>query len=143
MNQFSKFILYPLKKLYFEGPDIYGYGPFWGGRRQEDICAQLTGVDGKFWSSNPNDCGQLLERKFVAFLLGLMMTLTIMGCFWMIHLLGTIIFYHFCFVKPLKEIVQQACNTTSSIVIKEEDVLGEEDSETEKTRTDTVAVSAS
>jgi len=58
-------VVNPVRKLYFSGPVVYGYG-FWGGREPEDICAELTGVSARHWSDNRERCVDLLEKQLYA-----------------------------------------------------------------------------
>lgn len=63
-------LIAPLQKLYFGGPQLYGYA-FWGGRERADICAELTNVPAEFWQSQPDQCEQLLDKQFRAFLIAI------------------------------------------------------------------------
>lgn len=67
---YHRLLIAPLKKLYFGGPLIYGYG-FWGGKEQADMCSELTNVEAKFWLASPGreECSALLEKQFSAFLI--------------------------------------------------------------------------
>ena len=58
----------PLRMLYFDGPELGGYG-FWGGRPPEDVCAEMSGLSSRAALLNPDGCTELLERRFAAFLL--------------------------------------------------------------------------
>jgi hypothetical protein len=63
-------LIAPLQKLYFGGPQVYGWG-FWGGRARADMCAELTSYDAYFWHQHAAECDQLLERQFGAFLIAI------------------------------------------------------------------------
>jgi len=56
-------IIAPLKRLYFEGPKLYGYG-FWKGAAEHDICAALTNHDSNFWKSHQEACKEIIEKDF-------------------------------------------------------------------------------
>jgi len=56
-------ILTPLKRLYFDGPRLFGYG-FWKGAPVHDICAQLTQHNSEFWKNNPDACREIVEKDF-------------------------------------------------------------------------------
>lgn len=58
--------LMPLEKLYLYGPTFRGWG-FWGGRKWDDICSELTQVDAEFWHNNKKECANLIERHFFQF----------------------------------------------------------------------------
>ena len=68
----------PLRKLYFGGPMLYGYG-FWGGREPAEICSELTNVASRHWIDNPNECNELLDKQLRAFLIAVE-TLAYLGC---------------------------------------------------------------
>jgi hypothetical protein len=72
LNKYVRWLLYvvleaPLMTLYFNGPQVGGYG-FWEGLSYYEICAQLTGVGSHHWLQNGDECAGLVERKFAAFL---------------------------------------------------------------------------
>lgn len=56
-------VLAPIKRLYFEGPRIYGYG-FWKGAATHDICAALTNHNSDFWLAHPVACKEIIEKDF-------------------------------------------------------------------------------
>jgi hypothetical protein len=61
-------VVRPLAHLYLFGPTYLG---FWGGRRPEDICSQLTGVDAGHWNHNDGNleaCLQHIEKHFNSWL---------------------------------------------------------------------------
>ena len=62
------FVLKPLRMLYLQGPAVYGYG-FWQGKTDSHICVNLSdaNTDPRRWTSNPQDCTDLIERRFEAF----------------------------------------------------------------------------
>jgi len=112
-------VLHPLRRLYFEGPDVYGYG-WWGGRAAPDICAQLTNVDAAFWTRNPDDCRTLLERKFVAFCLGMAAIMAAGAAYLIVQFLGSWLWYHLCVVRPMQRMFERLCATSSRITIRDE-----------------------
>jgi hypothetical protein len=66
MNSLYDWLVVPsLRKLYFGGPQLYGYG-FWAGRQSADICAELTKVPAQFWSEQTEECAHLLDHQFGA-----------------------------------------------------------------------------
>lgn len=63
-------IVCPLRHLYFGGPSLGGWG-FWEGLGGPEMCSGLTGVPAKHWEGpGVTECDALLERKFVAFGIG-------------------------------------------------------------------------
>lgn len=60
----------PLRFLYFRGPVWGGYG-FWEGKPPEDICAEITSVGAHHWRTWSDECRDLLERKLMAFEIGI------------------------------------------------------------------------
>lgn len=65
--------VWPLRQLYFRGPEIFKAGG-WAGTDYADICAQITGVSAKSWTSDSaheKECHDLLEKKFDTFFVGL------------------------------------------------------------------------
>jgi len=116
---FRDAILYPLRRLYFDGPDVHGYG-WWGGRAATDVCAQLTNVDAAFWARNPDDCRALLERKFVAFYLGAAAIAVAVGTYLVLQFFGSWLWYHLCVVRPMRQMFERVCTASSSITIRDE-----------------------
>ena len=53
----------PLKRLYYNGPRLYGYG-FWRGVPLHDICASLTSYDSEFWQLHNQACLEIVEKDF-------------------------------------------------------------------------------
>lgn len=70
LRVYSWLLIAPLKKLYFGGPQLFGYG-FWAGREPSDACAELTNVGAEFWSQHPDRCEDLLNKQFTAFLIAI------------------------------------------------------------------------
>ena len=65
--------VWPLRQLYFRGPELFQAGG-WAGTDHADICAQITGVSAKSWTSDSahkKECQELLEKKFDTFFVGL------------------------------------------------------------------------
>lgn len=112
-------IIYPLRRLYFDGPDVHGYG-CWGGKSSPDICSQITGVDATFWVQNSDDCQIVLERKFVAFYIGTMTIFILIFIYSTINFLSTWLWYHLCFIRPMREGFERVCTASSSITIRDE-----------------------
>ena len=64
--------LAPLRLVYFQGPQYKGVG-FWEGAHSADICAHVSnGVPASHWDTEAGKsaCAELVERKFVAFAIG-------------------------------------------------------------------------
>lgn len=70
LHVYKWLLVSPLEKLYFGGPQLYGYG-FWGGRESADICAELTSAPASFWHKESDQCNQLLGKQFRAFMVAL------------------------------------------------------------------------
>ena len=66
----SKIIIYPLKLLYYDGPQFMGYGG-WQGIAKEDICSQLTKVPALMWIEQSKNCTDLIQRHFNSYLVAL------------------------------------------------------------------------
>ena len=54
-------IVWPVYRLYRNGPSWYGHG-FWRGAPAHEVCASLTHVDADFWRLHPVQC----ERRMLA-----------------------------------------------------------------------------
>jgi hypothetical protein len=88
----------PLQILYFQGPNIRGYG-FWGGISEVDACAQLTGVSALVWSVQTKACAELLERNFVSF-----STAVFIGAYvCALYSLARTALFHYFYVRPLMQ----------------------------------------
>jgi len=64
-----QWIVFPLRVLYFHGPNLWGYG-FWQGVAPADACATLTGTGADMWTMTLETaaaCEDLLERHFLSF----------------------------------------------------------------------------
>src|SRR5689334_7700548 len=69
---YDSILVTPLHRLYFDGPDFKSFGifdfGFWKGQDPASICSQLTTVSQKHWEQHPEECTDLLDRHFNAFL---------------------------------------------------------------------------
>jgi len=105
--------LKPLKKLYFGGPSLGGWG-FWEGAQEEDICASLTHVDAIHWSSSKEGaemCQSLLDRKFTAFAVGI--TAMVTAAFVVAVTTQSI---HYCLtIRPLLKRIDTAVHRLSTM----------------------------
>ena len=65
---YDKLLIDPLRVVFLNGPRVYGLG-FWQGRRESDICRELShGVpDQIFWERNPQQCSDNIEDAFRSF----------------------------------------------------------------------------
>lgn len=66
-------LVYPLKLLYFFGPNLYGIG-FWQGQDVREICMQLTNNQPPLqpiYAANMELCEQIAESAFTNFLISL------------------------------------------------------------------------
>lgn len=59
-------VVAPLRRLYYHGPAMGGYG-FWNGREPSDICAAYFQT-GTFWTNNMQACVDGIEKNFEAFM---------------------------------------------------------------------------
>lgn len=60
--------VFPLRRLYFRGPYLMGYG-FWAGKSEHEICVRMHDVNEVVW----NDaliCHEAVESRFRSFLVG-------------------------------------------------------------------------
>jgi hypothetical protein len=53
--------MHPLKQLYSFGPRVLGC---WEGKREHDICVELSGSDSNFWIENLHQCKLIIERHY-------------------------------------------------------------------------------
>lgn len=64
-------LINPLKRLYFNGPDLKSFGivsiGFWNGLTNAEICAQLTTISERHWHENQELCDNRIHRQFMAF----------------------------------------------------------------------------
>jgi hypothetical protein len=65
---YSAFVYAPLRRLYFQGPSLNGFG-FWGGLPAPDCCTlALPGTSAVFWADHLHQCEVILDQRFIAFL---------------------------------------------------------------------------
>ena len=66
----------PLQLLYLNGPTLYNVG-FWNGKSNAAICSEMTGqnVDQFFWDTHPEDCQDMIDRRFQTFALNVQLIL--------------------------------------------------------------------
>ncbi|CAM9159438.1 unnamed protein product, partial [Phaeothamnion confervicola] len=55
----------PLELVYRNGPRMFGLRQ---GMSDANVCYELTAVEAMFWTANDNQCADLIERHFNAFL---------------------------------------------------------------------------
>ncbi len=58
-------IIFPIRRLYMEGPEISGIGG-WGGKPNSQICSVMTDTAEKIWVQQNEACEDLIERRFAA-----------------------------------------------------------------------------
>ncbi len=61
------FFVEPLKRLYFQGPFLGGYG-FWAGKSTKEICLRGHDVAEDVWESRLDLCEAAVEAKFASFI---------------------------------------------------------------------------
>ena len=108
-------VVYPLRVLFFRGPRLWGYG-FGGGSSPENMCQSFTDVRSEFWSSSDTtqtECFEILERRFHAFVVGLVALSAFAVCIQTVYL-SVSRYYIF---KPLNEVNR---NLERVIVVMEE-----------------------
>lgn len=86
----------PLRTLYFNGPNVHGYG-FWGGVQAADACAQLTGVSALVWDVQAVACHDLLERNFFSF----SVVVTFALYLWLVYKTLQHLAFRYLYVRPL------------------------------------------
>lgn len=62
------FFVEPLRRLYFRGPYLMGYG-FWAGKSDQEICTRAHDVMQEVWDRQ-DLCQKAVEAKFESFLVG-------------------------------------------------------------------------
>ena len=87
----------PLRALYFEGPELNGYG-FWGGRTEQDVCARASGIDSALLHEHPEMCTEILNRKFQSFLLCARLILLVFT----IYKVWNIVTVYYTVTRPLR-----------------------------------------
>ena len=95
-------VVYPLRVLFFRGPSLWGYG-FGGGSRPENMCQSFTDVRSEFWSSSDTtqtECFEILERRFHAFVVGLVALSAVAVCIQTVYLSVS----RYFILKPLNEV---------------------------------------
>lgn len=81
----------PLRVLYFHGPRLGGYG-FQEGVAFGSACEKVTSVRSEFWSGSGGaveECLEILERKFNAFVVGGCAVFAVAVLYQYIHVLST------------------------------------------------------
>ena len=67
------FLIGPLKRLYFNGPDLHSFGissiGFWNGLTNPEICAQITTISERHWDKYEDLCNDRIQRQFMAFVI--------------------------------------------------------------------------
>lgn len=61
------FFVDPLRRLYFRGPYLMGYG-FWAGKSSREICTRMHDVMSDVWDTRQDLCEAAVEAKFESFL---------------------------------------------------------------------------
>lgn len=103
---YDTLVVLPFRRLYFDGPECAGFG-FWQGRPSHEICNMITGVGGDLWTSNAEECEDLLERKFKAFVV-LFETLI----YWYVaYQLIQVLFMRIVFVHPIVQKLEALSET--------------------------------
>jgi hypothetical protein len=83
-NIYEYIIIRPLKNLYIHGPMIMNFG-FWQGRKNEEICRDLTQQSELFWKEHHLECKYIIDNHFHSYLT-----------------FFETIFYFYCLFKMLK-----------------------------------------
>ena len=77
---YDTLVEYPVKRLYFNGPELrlFGTSPgggihigFWRGVPETEICAQMTGVSELHWRDHIITCHEMIDRQFKSFMVGI------------------------------------------------------------------------
>ena len=89
-------VIGPFRRLYFQGPEISGFG-FWQGRPSNEICSMITGVSGDLWIKNMYECEDLLDRKFVSFVILVEIVLYV----YVVYKIFQLLTIRFLFVHPI------------------------------------------
>lgn len=59
-------IEYPLREIYFKGPNLKGLG-FWEGKENTVICSELTSVSEQVWLENQFACDEIVDKNYESF----------------------------------------------------------------------------
>ena len=94
----------PLKRLFLDGPVSLG---FWGGARQEDICASITGSPAHFWATQVDACIQIVDRNFIAFAT---LVYSAFYLFCVFRFINTLLFY-WSFTRPVLQQLNMPATT--------------------------------
>ncbi len=81
-------LINPLKRLYFNGPDLKSFGivsiGFWNGLTNAEICAQLTTISERHWHENQGLCDNRIHRQFMAFVVIVEFLIYIVSIFYLV-----------------------------------------------------------
>lgn len=97
-----RLLVFPLRVLFFRGPKLWGYG-FGGGRSADEMCQSFTDVRSEFWRSSDttqNECFEILERRFDAFVVGALALSTFAVCIQTMYLSVS----RYFILRPLNEV---------------------------------------
>lgn len=90
---YAKMVTEPLRIFYF-------VGPVWGNLKPEQVCFELTGIDGSWWNKTDDrmtECTQLLSTKFRSF------EVTVMCVLYFASMMFVVLYMlcRCCFIQPI------------------------------------------
>jgi hypothetical protein len=65
---YARYFVASVASVYFLSPTLFGDIGGWNGRNASDICSALTNVQASFWDTNPDQCHELIQNRFIGVL---------------------------------------------------------------------------
>ncbi len=62
-------IIFPIRRLYMNGPDMFSGIGGWGGKTNAQICSIMTDTAEYIWIQQDKACGDLIQRRFESILI--------------------------------------------------------------------------
>lgn len=62
-------IIFPMRRLYLNGPDMFSGIGGWGGKTNAQICSIMTDTAENIWIQQDKACGDLIQRRFESILI--------------------------------------------------------------------------
>ena len=108
------FVYAPLRRLYFQGPSLNGFG-FWGGLPPQDCCTlALPGTSAVFWADHLHQCEVILDQRFIAFLTVVQF---IMYVIYVHRLLSMVAYRYFILGPALRRLERIVTPVTASVAL--------------------------
>lgn len=110
------FFVDPLRRLYFRGPYLMGYG-FWGGKSSREICTRMHDVMSDVWDTRQDLCDAAVEAKFESFLVACEVFLYALTLFAIASFVWTALKTHYA-NRETERIVVRAVETISEALAR-------------------------